>query len=104
MSKFLLTGGAFGLLASSAFAEEKSPEQLREEANRIYSIEGVRQEQYTRVVASGKGQRIGFFYTLNRDCSTAGDVEVRVTKQPGHGAAETVATTNYPRLSKRHPL
>src|SRR5262249_46586534 len=33
MSKFLLTVCAFGLLLSFAFAEEKSPEQHREESN-----------------------------------------------------------------------
>jgi hypothetical protein len=41
MSKFLLTVCAFGLLLSPAFAEEKSPEQLREERSRIFGIEGL---------------------------------------------------------------
>jgi hypothetical protein len=34
MSKFLLTVCAFGLLLSSAFAEEKSPEQYREKSRK----------------------------------------------------------------------
>jgi len=57
MSKFLLTVCAFGLLSSSAFAEEKSPKQHREESNQI----GLQKMNWTRVVASGTNQRIGFF-------------------------------------------
>jgi hypothetical protein len=40
MSKFLLTVCAFGLLLSSALAEEKSQEQYREERSHIFGIEG----------------------------------------------------------------
>src|SRR5215472_14310136 len=54
MSKFLLTVCAFGLLLSFAFAEEKSPEQQREESNQI----GLQKIDWTRVVASGTNQRI----------------------------------------------
>src|SRR5262245_58172652 len=46
MSKFLLTVCAFGLLLSFAFAEEKSPEQHREESNQI----GLQKMNWTRVV------------------------------------------------------
>jgi|SRR5262249_9741746 len=42
MSKFLLTVCAFGLLLSSAFAREKSPEQLREESNHIWGGDGLK--------------------------------------------------------------
>ena len=102
MSKFLLTVCAFGLLLSSAFAEEKSPEQLREERSRILGIEGLESETFSRVVASGTKQQIGFFTSLNPDCSAMGDVNVRVTKQPEHGTVETVATTNYPGYPKEN--
>ena len=40
MSKFLLTVCVFVLLSSSAFAQDKSPEQLREERSHIFGIEG----------------------------------------------------------------
>ena len=73
MSKFLLTVCALGLFSSSAFAQEKSPEQMLEK------------QQLARVVTSGTNQRIGFFYAVNPDCSASGDVNVRVTKQPEHG-------------------
>ena len=84
MRKFLLTVCALGLLSSSAFAQEKSPEQMLEK------------QQLARVVTSGTNQRIGFFYAVNPDCSASGDVNVRVTKQPEHGTVETTAATDSP--------
>jgi hypothetical protein len=95
MSKFLLTVCAFGLLSSSAFAEEKSLERLREERSHIFGIEGQDSETLTRVIASGAKQRIGFYASLNPDCTATGDINVRVTKQPEHGTVETIATTDY---------
>jgi hypothetical protein len=100
MSKLLLTACAFGLLSSSAFAQDTSPdaqdtspEQLRE---------GLRKQQATRVVASSKNQRIGFFTSVDPDCASNGEVEVRVTKQPEHGSAETRTATNFPNFSKEN--
>jgi hypothetical protein len=55
MSKFLLTVCAFGLLLSFALAEEKSPEQYREEQSHIFGIEGLQSQTFTRIVASGIG-------------------------------------------------
>ena len=60
MRKLLLTVCALGLLSSSAFAQEKSPEQMLEK------------QQLARVVTSGTNQRIGFFYAVNPDCSASG--------------------------------
>jgi hypothetical protein len=102
MSKFLLTVCAFGLLLSSAFAEEKSPEQLREERAHIFGIEGKESQTFTRVVASGAKQRMYFYASLNPDCSATGDVNIRVTKQPEHGTVETVATTDYTYFPKEN--
>jgi ABC-type proline/glycine betaine transport system ATPase subunit len=69
MSKFLLTVCAFGLLLSSAFAEEKSREQYREERLHIFGIEGQESQSFTKFVASGAKQRIGFYAALNPDCT-----------------------------------
>jgi hypothetical protein len=89
MKNLLLTVLAFGLLSSSAFAEER-PRQ-----------EGLEKKQFTRVVASGTNQRIGFFYALNPDCTASGDVNVRVTKQPEHGGTVDITTaTNFPGFPK----
>jgi hypothetical protein len=102
MSKFLLTVCAFGLLLSPAFAQEKSPEQLREERSHIFGIEGLQNQTVTRFVASGAKQRIGFYASLNPDCTATGDVNVRVTKQPEHGTVETVARTDYVHYPKEN--
>jgi hypothetical protein len=102
MKKLVFTVMAFGLFLSSAFAEEKSPEQLREERSRILGIEGLESQTFTRVVASGAKQRAGFYYSLNPDCSANGDVNVRVTKQPEHGTLENLATTNFPGYPKEN--
>jgi hypothetical protein len=83
--KNLLLVLAFGLLSSSAFAQE-----------------GLEKKQFTRVVASGAKQRIGFFYALNPDCSASGNVDIRVSKQPEHGSTETSTTTNFPNYPKEN--
>jgi hypothetical protein len=98
MSKFVLTVCAFGLLLSSAFAEEKSPEQYRDESNRI----GLQKMDWTRIVASGTNQRIGFFYAVNPDCSAGGDINIRVVKRPEHGAVETAAATDFPNFEREN--
>jgi hypothetical protein len=95
MKKLLLTVGAFGLLLPCAFAQDTSPER-----NRILSGEGLRKDQALRVVSSSKSQRIGFFTFLNPDCASGGEVEVRITKKPEHGTAETTTATNFPGYPK----
>jgi hypothetical protein len=102
MRKFLLAVSAFGLLLSSAFAQEKSPEQYREEQSRIFGIEGLESQTFTKFIASGAKQRIGFFHAIHPDCSASGDVNVRVTKQPEHGTVETTATTLFPNFPKEN--
>jgi hypothetical protein len=102
MSKFLVTVCIFGLLLSSAFSQEKTPEQLREERSHIFGIEGQESQTLTRVVASGPTQRIDFYAAINPDCIATGDLNVRVTKQPKHGTVETVARTEYAHYSKEN--
>jgi hypothetical protein len=98
MSKFLLAVCACGLFLSSAFAEEKSPDQHRE--GQI--VEGLPKMNWARVVASGTNQRIGFFYAVNPDCSASGDINIRITKQPEHGTAETAAATSFPNFEREN--
>jgi hypothetical protein len=100
MSKFLLQVGAFGLLLSSAFAEEKSLEQLDRESARIWGTEGVRKDQVKRIVPSETSQRMSFFIWLNPDCSSAGNINVRVVNQPEHGKVQVVSASDYPNYSK----
>jgi hypothetical protein len=85
MKNLLLTVLAFGLLSSSAFAQE-----------------GLEKKQFTRVVASGTNVLIGFFTSLNPDCTARGNINIRVTKQPEHGSTETTPTINFPGYPKEH--
>jgi hypothetical protein len=83
MKSLLLTILAFGLLSSSAFAQE-----------------GLEKKQFTRVGASGAKLRLGFYTSLNPDCTTIGNVNIRVTKQPEHGSVETTTDINFPTYPK----
>src|SRR5262249_20871658 len=100
MTKFLLTVCAFGLLLLSAFAEERSPEQHREESNQI----GLQKLNWTRVVASGANQRIGFFYAVNPDCSASGNqYPCYQTTRARHGRNRS--SNKFSQLRKRkYPL
>ena len=80
---------AFGLIFSSAFAQDKSPEQLREERSHIFGIDGLQTQTFSRFVGSGARHGMGFYVQINPDCSAVGDINVRVTKQPEHGTVET---------------
>jgi hypothetical protein len=57
---------------------------------------------FTRIVASSKNQRIGFFTSLYPDCVSNGEVEVRITKQPEHGTTQTAAAANFPSYPKEN--
>jgi hypothetical protein len=100
MTKFLLTACACGLFISSALAQDKTPEQLEREENRLFGVEGVQQYRIARNVASGASQRLNFHVSLNPDCTSEGDVHVRVIKQPEHGKVETSTTMFFPLYSK----
>lgn len=101
MSRFLLTVCAFGLFFSSALAEEKSLEELDRERDRIWGAEGLQRLQFARTVPSGTNQRIEFLTALNPDCTSSGDLNVRVIKQPEHGKLETTPTSYFPTFSKQ---
>jgi hypothetical protein len=60
------------------------------------------EDDWTRVVASGTNQRIGFFYALNPDCTASGNVNVRVTKQPEHGTTEITPAILFPNFRKEN--
>jgi hypothetical protein len=84
-NNLLLTVLAFGLLSSSAFAQE-----------------GLEKHQFTRVAASGKKERLGFFTSLHPDCTSRGDTDIRITKQPEHGTVETAPEISFPGYPKEH--
>jgi hypothetical protein len=102
MSRFLLTVCAFGLLFSSALAQEKSLDELDREKDRIWGAEGLQRLQFARTVPSGANQRIEFVTALHPDCTSSGDINVRVIKQPEHGKLETTPTSHFPVFSKQN--
>ena len=56
----------------------------------------------TRVVPSGANQSIGFYTSLNPDCTSRGTVDIRITKQPKHGALNIAAATGFPNYPKEN--
>ena len=95
MNKFLVTACIFGLLLSSAFAQEKSPEQLREEDGHIWGIDGLKQTNMRKIVPTAANTRVGFWYNTNPDCTARGEINVRVVNAPEHGTTEISKVGDY---------
>jgi hypothetical protein len=102
MKNLLFTVLTFGLISSSAFAEEKTPERLQEEKANIQSQQGLEKWTFARVIGSGKKVQIGFFTSLNPDCTSKGDTDIRITKQPEHGTIDIAPTISFPSYPKEH--
>ena len=61
--------------------------------------------ELTRTVPTGKKRLVAFAANLNPDCSTVGEMDTRVIKQPQHGTVEVEpgsGFTNYPENNQRH--
>jgi hypothetical protein len=85
-----------------AQAQQKTLEELDKEAGRIFAREGLRKENFSRVVPSGENRRIGFYYHLTPDCAQVGPFTVRITKAPEHGKVEVVTVNDYPHFGKEN--
>ena len=48
----------------------------------------MKKQTFKRVVASGITNQLAFFVALNPDCSSRGEMVVRITNKPQHGSAE----------------
>ena len=42
------------------------------------------------------------FLRCQPDCSASGDINIRITKQPEHGTAETAAATSFPNFEREN--
>jgi len=95
MKKFLLTACAFGLLLSSAVAQDEAKEEA-------WRTEGVQRVDFTRFVSSGKKFTLDFAYALNPDCSQleSGPIEIKTTTEPTHGTIEIVPGDRFPNYAK----
>src|SRR4051794_6852527 len=56
-----------------------------------------------RIAASGKQIKLGFFATVNPDCSSTGDPTVRITQAPEHGRVSIPAGRDFPIFSEPNP-
>jgi hypothetical protein len=57
------------------------------------------------VVPTGKERQVGFFTSINPDCSSAGDIDPRIIKQPQNGTVEVEpgpGFANYPANNPRN--
>jgi hypothetical protein len=60
---------------------------------------------FSPVVPVGKARQVGFFTALNPDCTGAGDIDARVTKEPHNGTVQVepgAGFTNYPQTNPRN--
>src|SRR5262249_55835250 len=88
---------------SDCFCRLHSPRRNhRSSIERKATRSALQKMNWTRVVASGIIERIGFFYAVNPDCSASGDINIRITKQPEHGTAETAAATSFPNFEREN--
>ena len=94
MKAVLMTSIALALVSANALAQEKTPEPLREEKNHIFSIDGIQQKNYRKLVASGTTTKITWFGDANPDC-TSKDFTIRITKQPEHGKLDITRAQDY---------
>jgi len=78
MKKFLLALSVFGLLLSSASADEGS----------VKEPEALLKKVATRYVPSGIARTLWFLYGAHVDCSAWDSIEVRTIKEPEHGTVE----------------
>jgi hypothetical protein len=62
-------------------------------------------QTFAPTVPTGKKRLVGFFTSLNPDCSAIGEIDSRVIKQPENGTVEIEAGTgftNYPQTNQRY--
>ena len=95
MKKLLLAGTTVLLMATgTTYAAEKTPDELQQEENHIFSIDGVQQKTFHKLIASGMNARIAIFGFVNPDC-TAKEHAVRITKEPEHGKVTVSPTKEF---------
>ncbi len=57
------------------------------------------------VVPTGIKRQLAFLAALNANCTSMGDIDVRLTKKPEHGEVEIengLGYTNFPRINQRY--
>jgi hypothetical protein len=117
MSKFLLTVCAFGLLFSSALAQEKSLDELDREQNRIWGAEGLQRVSLDRPPETLASRQLAFYRleikfvhiqdrTADRPIIVRRDVEVMFLPCFGYalkksGASRPTAHSSWPEMTPK---
>jgi hypothetical protein len=57
----------------------------------------------TFTVPVGVSREVGFHYSLNQDCSSLGDIDVRVVEPPQHGTLEIRTGPVHPNFPETNP-
>ncbi len=96
MKTLLLTGCAFGLLLSSASAQETLTD------TELWRRDGLVKKHWQRFVPSGKSRMVGFFTGANADCSVwdLKAMDVQTTNAPEHGTVEIVPGESFTTFAK----
>ena len=56
-----------------------------------------------RSAVSGRPQRIYIFYSVNPDCSSRGEVDVRIVSPPAHGEVHLEKGHDFPNYGRDNP-
>jgi hypothetical protein len=99
ITRLLLCTAALLALIVPANAEALQSTTTKKEA---YFNAGIKLEEITRYVVSGKSIVLYFEHALNEECSP-GEFDVRVLKQPEHGTIELVPATGPAKFRKDNP-
>jgi hypothetical protein len=97
----LVTFTTLAALTLPAFADPVTPQEKT--ATERFAAEGMKHFDYTRFVPAGVKRTVGYGYGANIDCSPMTDIDVRVTKEPEHGAVELVSGEFFPAFAKDNP-
>jgi hypothetical protein len=57
----------------------------------------------TPVVPTGKMRQVGFYTSINPDCSNTGDIDARITQQPQQGTVELEQGAGFSFFHEKNP-
>ena len=83
------------LLAGCAASRSPNPTQVQVSFNLPPRDQPVPAKHITRAAISGTPQHVGFFYSVNPDCSSDGLVQLQVKEPPAHGSVAFANADGY---------
>jgi len=89
--------------ASSPPPAKNPPAQVQINVNFTPQDQAVSHKNIERGAISGKPQHVGFYYSVNPDCSSEGLVNTQLKSPPTHGAVVFVNADGYTNFSSTSP-